>query len=78
MATPITRAEVLNLIQSKSFTNGAGSAKKGVCQASATNLDTGCANVQRTTRAKAGMATMGTKDQRMPSPESLLLRSVRT
>ena len=31
MATPITRAEVLNLIQSKPSTNGAGSAKKGVC-----------------------------------------------
>jgi hypothetical protein len=31
MATPITRAEVLNLIQSKPSTNGAGLAKKGVC-----------------------------------------------
>ncbi|KAI2490670.1 hypothetical protein MHU86_23913 [Fragilaria crotonensis] len=31
MATPITRAEVLNLIQSKTSTNGAGLAKKGVC-----------------------------------------------
>jgi hypothetical protein len=31
MVTPITRTEVLNLIQSKPFTNGAGSAKKGVC-----------------------------------------------
>ncbi len=30
MATPITRAEVLNLIQSKPSTNGAGLAKKGV------------------------------------------------
>jgi hypothetical protein len=31
MATPTTRAEVLNLIQSKPSTNGAGHAKKGVC-----------------------------------------------
>jgi len=31
MATPITRAEVLNLIQSKASNNGAGLAKKGVC-----------------------------------------------
>ncbi|KAI2500374.1 hypothetical protein MHU86_14117 [Fragilaria crotonensis] len=31
MATPITRAEVLNLIQSKTSNNGAGLAKKGVC-----------------------------------------------
>ncbi len=31
MATPITRAEVLNLIQSKPSTNGARLAKKGVC-----------------------------------------------
>ncbi|KAI2495570.1 hypothetical protein MHU86_18929 [Fragilaria crotonensis] len=31
MATPITRAEVLNLIQSKASNTGAGLAKKGVC-----------------------------------------------
>jgi hypothetical protein len=31
MATPITRAEVLNLIQSKSSANSTGYAKKGVC-----------------------------------------------
>jgi hypothetical protein len=31
MTTPITRAEVLNLIQSKPSTNGARLAKKGVC-----------------------------------------------
>ncbi len=31
IATPVTRAEVLNLIQSKPSTNSAGLAKKGVC-----------------------------------------------
>ena len=39
---------------------------------SATNLDTGRANAQKTTRAKAGMA-VGTKGQRMSSPHGSLL-----
>ncbi|KAI2493004.1 hypothetical protein MHU86_21535 [Fragilaria crotonensis] len=39
---------------------------------SATSLDTGRANAQRTTRARAGMG-MAMKDQRMSSPGSLLL-----
>ncbi|KAI2500284.1 hypothetical protein MHU86_14164 [Fragilaria crotonensis] len=71
MATPITRAEVLNLIQSKASNNGAGLAKKGVCH-KCNKPDTGRANAQRTTRARAGMG-MAMKDQRMSNPGSLLL-----
>jgi hypothetical protein len=71
MATPITRAEVLNLIQSKRFTNGAGSAKNGVCH-KCNKPGHWLRKCPENNKGKAGMATVGTKDQRMPSPGSLL------
>ncbi|KAI2492251.1 hypothetical protein MHU86_22315 [Fragilaria crotonensis] len=49
--TPITRAEVLNLIQSKASNNGAGLAKKGVCH-KCNKPDTGRAECPENNKGK--------------------------